>query len=53
MQYLAQVITNTPTPIEGTVTPATLPQTGSFIPLLVMCVFAGFLIYFGFREKLI
>jgi hypothetical protein len=58
MKYLSQVATSTiavstTTPSSQTGTPTQLPQTGFFVPFMLMCVLAGFLIYFGFREKVV
>ena len=55
-RYLAQVATETPT-TEPTATPTgvltELPQTGKVLPIIITVSIAGFLIYYGFREKII
>ena len=58
-KYLAQVATETPTTEPTTTaTPTTaalteLPQTGKVLPIIITVSIAGFLIYYGFREKII
>ena len=55
-RYLAQVATETPT-TEPSATPTgaltELPQTGKVLPIIITVSIAGFLIYYGFREKII
>ena len=55
-RYLAQVATETPT-TQPTATPTValteLPQTGKVLPIIITVSIAGFLIYYGFREKII
>ena len=55
-RYLAQVATETPT-TQPTAIPTValteLPQTGKVLPIIITVSIAGFLIYYGFREKII
>lgn len=55
-RYLAQVPTEIPTTeptATSTVALTELPQTGNILPIIITVSIAGFLIYYGFREKII